>query len=61
MHLGVGTPAVPGVWAFTLLTLIITLIHVVRFHFDTLIFITKAGTWVWLSVYVSVPIALGIL
>ena len=54
-------PAVPGVWAFTFLTLIITLIHLERFHFDSPLFITKAGTWVWLGVYVSVPIAMGIL
>jgi len=49
--------AVPGVWAFTFLTLIITLIHLDRFHFDSQLFITKAGTWVWLGVYVSVPIS----
>ncbi|MCJ7703378.1 MAG: hypothetical protein MUO62_17475, partial [Anaerolineales bacterium] len=54
-------PAVPGVWAFTFLTLIITLIHMDRFHFDSLMFITKAGTWVWLVVYISVPAALGLL
>jgi len=52
--------AVPGVWVFTTLTLIITLIHWDRFHFDSLVFITKAGTWVWLIIYVSVPIAMGI-
>lgn len=54
-------PAVPGVWAFTFLTLIITLIHMDRFHFDSLMFITKAGTWVWLGVYIIVPAALGLL
>ncbi len=32
-----------------------------RFHFDSLHYITKAGTWVWLGVFVSVPIAMGIL
>lgn len=53
--------AVPGVWVFTTLTLIITLIHWDRFHFDSPVFITQAGTWVWLGVYVSVPIAMGIL
>ncbi len=54
-------PAIPGVWAFTFLTLIITLIHWDRFHFDSPRFITKAGTWVWLGVYISVPIAMVIL
>jgi len=54
-------PAVPGVWVFTLLTLIVTLIHWDRFHFDSPVFITQAGTWVWLGIYISVPVALGIL
>ena len=53
--------AVPGVWVFTTLTLIITLIHLDRFHFDSPAFITRAGTWVWLGVYISVPVAMGIL
>ncbi len=54
-------PAVPGVWVFTFLTLIITLLHLDRFHFDSPSIITRAGTWVWLGVYVSVPIAMWIL
>lgn len=54
-------PAVPGVWLFTLLTLIVTLVHLDRFHFGSPQFITVAGTWVWLGVYISVPIALGVL
>ena len=54
-------PAVPGVWVFTLLTLIITLIHLDRFHFDSPVLITKVGTWVWLFVYLSVPIVMGLL
>lgn len=54
-------PAVPGVWVFTFLTLIVTLIHLDRFHFDSPFFITRAGTWVWLGVYIFVPIAMGIL
>ena len=54
-------PAIPGVWVFTSLTLIITLLHLDRFHFDSPSFVTKAGTWVWLGIYVGVPIAMGIL
>ena len=54
-------PAVPGVWIFTFLTLIVTLIHFDRFHFESPFFITRAGTWVWLGVYVFVPIVMGIL
>ncbi|MBT7324576.1 MAG: hypothetical protein HN855_05405, partial [Anaerolineae bacterium] len=53
--------AVPGVLAFTILTSIVTLLHLDRFHFDSLVFITLAGTWVWLFIYISVPIALTIL
>jgi hypothetical protein len=53
--------AVPGVWVFTFLTLIVTLIHWSRFHFDSPVWITRAGTWVWLGIYIGVPIALGIL
>ena len=53
--------AVPGVLAFTILTSIVTLIHLERFHFDSPVFITLAGTWVWLFIYIGVPIALTIL
>lgn len=51
--------AVPAVEAFTALTLIVTLVHRDRFHFDSPEFITVAGTWVWLGVYAVVPIVLG--
>ncbi len=42
-------PAVPGVWLFTTLTLIATLIHLDRFHTDS------AFGWIWLVIYVGVP------
>jgi hypothetical protein len=51
--------AVPAVWTFTTLTLIVTLVHIDRFHFDAPRFITVFGTWFWLLVYVSVPIVMG--
>lgn len=54
-------PAVPGVWVFTFLTLIVTLLHLEKFHFNSPVPITWLGTWVWLLIYVGVPIALGIL
>ena len=54
-------PAIPAVWVFTFLTLIVTLLHIDRFHFDSALLITTVGTWVWLAVYISVPIAMGIL
>ena len=53
--------AVPGVWTFTFLTLIITLVHLERFHFDSPRFVTQAGTWVWLAIYIGVPLAMGVL
>jgi len=53
--------AVPGVLVFTVLTSIVTFIHLEKFHFDSPVFITRAGTWVWLIIYITVPIALGIL
>ena len=51
--------AVPGMWSFTAVTLIVTLLHIDRFHFDSTTWITVAGTWVWLLIYILVPIALG--
>jgi hypothetical protein len=53
--------AVPGMWSFTFVTLIVTLYHIDRFHFDSQTLITVAGTWVWLLVYIFVPVVLGIL
>lgn len=52
--------AVPAVWVFTLLTLVVTLVHIDRFHFDAPRFITVLGTWFWMLVYVSVPLVMGI-
>lgn len=52
--------AVPGVWIFTFVTLLVTIIHIDRFHFNSPNFITVAGTWVWLLVYIFVPVVLGI-
>lgn len=52
---------VPAVWVFTAITLVITFIHLDRFHFDAPDFITILGTWVWLGVYFFVPIILGFL
>ena len=54
-------PAVPGVWAFTFITLVVTLVHFDRFHFGSPVWITRTGTWVWLLVYITVPVAMGVL
>jgi hypothetical protein len=51
--------AVPAVLLFSTLTLAITLVHADRFHFHSRQLITRAGTWGWLIVYVSVPVAMS--
>jgi hypothetical protein len=48
--------AVPAVIIFTALTLVVTLVHLDRFHFGAPELITRAGTWFWLAVYASVPV-----
>jgi len=53
--------AVPTVLLFTILTLIITLIHLDKFHLNSPDMITLSGTWFWLFVYAVVPIVMGIL
>ena len=50
--------AVPGPLLFTLLTLAATLLHLDRFHFVSPALITRLATWLWLAIYVGVPIAL---
>jgi hypothetical protein len=51
--------AVPAVLLFSTLILAITLVHADRFHFHSRQLITRAGTWGWLIVYVSVPVAMS--
>jgi hypothetical protein len=47
--------AVPSVVIFTGLTLVVTLMHLDRFHFGDPDPLTRFAAWVWLSVYVVVP------
>jgi hypothetical protein len=54
-------PSIPAVTIFTFLTLIVTLVHADKFHFTAPLPITRAGTWFWLLVYISVPIILTII
>lgn len=56
-----GRVAVPAVLLFTVLTLIVTLLHIDRFHFNAPELITRLGTWVWLLVYAAVPLIMGVL
>lgn len=53
--------AVPAVFLFTLLTLIVTLVHLDRFHLNAPQLITRLGTYIWILVYAVVPIILGVL
>jgi hypothetical protein len=53
--------AVPSVIIFTGLTLVVTLMHLDRFHFNAPSLLTRAGTWFWLAVYASVPIIMSVL
>lgn len=53
--------AVPAVITFTALTLVVTLLHIDRFHFGAPSLLTRAGTWVWLAIYAGVPIVMGLL
>lgn len=52
--------AIYGVIAFSFLTLVATVLHRDRFHFDDPTFITAAGTWVWLGIYASVPLLMSV-
>lgn len=53
--------AVPAVLLFTALTLVVTLLHLDRFHLYVEPFITRLVAWVWLVVYATVPVIMGIL
>lgn len=53
--------AVPAVLIFTTLTLIITLLHLDRFHLFATNPVTRIATWVWLAVYAIVPPVMAVL
>lgn len=53
--------AVPAVFTFTALTLLATLLHHDRFHFASPAALARAAAWVWLAIYVAVPVLLGAL
>jgi hypothetical protein len=51
--------AVPGVLVFTVLTLLVTLLHLDRFHLTADVApATRAIAWLWLAVYACVPVLL---
>ncbi len=47
--------SVPGIWLFTLLTLLATLMHIDKFHMNSFF------GWAWLVIYVAVPLLLPVL
>ena len=47
--------AVPSVLVFTTLTLVVTLLHLDRFHLHAADLLTRSLTWAWLLVYAVVP------
>ncbi len=50
--------AVTAVWLFTTLTLIVTLLHLDKFHFNSCDLIPQFAAWFWLTIYAVVPIAM---
>ena len=54
--------SVPTVFIFTTLTLIATLVHRDKFHFGAENqFSTRLVTWIWLAIYVVVPVLMVVL
>jgi len=54
--------AVPSVFLFTTLTLIATLLHLDKFHLNSPpIFSAMVAAYLWLAIYIAVPIAMLIL
>lgn len=52
--------ALPAVFVFTVLTLVVTLVHLELFHFGAALPLnTRVVTWAWLAIYVLVPILLA--
>jgi hypothetical protein len=53
--------AVPSVFLFTTLTLVATLLHLDKFHLNSPIFSAMVAAYLWLAIYIAVPIAMLIL
>ena len=54
--------SVPTVFVFTVSTLIVTLVHLDRFHLGAEFRpVTRAVTWTWLAIYAAVPLVLATL
>jgi hypothetical protein len=44
-----------GVWLFVTITLLATMLHLDKFHFDETGLIARAAAWLWLAIYVVEP------
>ena len=53
-----GRIAVPAIWLFTTLTLVVTLVHVDKFHFSSPTLSAQGAAWFWLAIYAGVPVAM---
>lgn len=59
---GEARVAVPGVFVFTTLTLVVTLVHLDRFHLGAEHSLaTRAVTWAWIAIYAVVPVLMAVL
>jgi hypothetical protein len=54
--------AVPAVFTFTVLTLVISLVHIDRLHFgEEFPALTQTVTWLWMAIYAAVPVIMAVL
>lgn len=54
--------AVPGVFVFTTLTMVVTLVHLGRFHLGPEnSAVTRGVTWAWIAIYACVPVLMAVL
>jgi hypothetical protein len=53
--------AVPSVLLFTTLTLVATLLHLDKFHLNSPVVSAMVAAYLWLAIYIAVPIAMVIL
>jgi len=51
--------AVPAIWLFTTLTLVVTLVHFDRFNFSRSVASAQGAAWFWLAIYAGVPVAMA--
>jgi len=50
--------AVPAIWLFTTLTLVVTLVHRANFLFSSPVLSAQGAAWFWLAIYAGVPVAM---